>query len=362
MNTMKSKWKSDDLNNASHETFFKNDEKNESAKQLIYTNKILVLQNNEREKRLEELIVANKELAFHNAEIEKYAAELIAANKELVFQNGEKEKLAEELIQMNKEQKKAESDMLRLNVQVGQKLLKLTAELESVNKELESFAYSVSHDLKAPLRAVQGYAQILRESYSVESELEADRMLGNILKNAKRMGLLIDDLLTLSRFGRKELVKINIAMLDMVTDLCSEIKNENANRNIEFKINDLEPAHGDMVSIKQVWKNLISNAVKYSKLKENTIIEIGSEKKDDEITYYIKDNGAGFDMGYANKLFGVFQRLHSNEQYEGTGAGLAIVHRIISRHGGRVWAEAELNQGAIFGFALPENTTNGTGN
>lgn len=360
MKTMKNKWKSDELNNTSQESVFKNNEKEEWAKQLIYTNKVLVFQNKEKEKRLEELIIANKELAFHNAEIERSAAGVVVANKELVFQNGEKEKLAAELIYINKEQKETESDIRRLNERLEQKLAARASELESINKELESFAYSVSHDLKAPLRAVHGYAQILRESYGVQSEPETDRLLGNILKNAIRMGLLIEDLLTLSRFGRKELVKMDIAMFDIVTDLCREIKNENNNRNIQFKINDLEPAHGDLVSIKQVWINLISNAVKYSKLKENTVIEIGSGKKDNEITYYVKDNGAGFDMRYANKLFGIFQRLHNDENFEGTGGGLAIVHRIISRHGGRVWAEGGVNQGAMFSFALPKNLSNGT--
>ena len=146
-------------------------------------------------------------------------------------------------------------------------------------------------------------------------------------------------------------------MNDIVSNLCDELKNEHNLRNIEFKINNLRAANGDSVAIQQAWINLISNAVKYSKLNKKTIIEIGSEIKEDEIIYYVKDNGVGFDMRYAGKLFGVFQRLHSDKNFEGTGVGLAIVHRVVCKHGGRVWAEGEVNEGATFYFSLPKNTT-----
>ena len=230
-------------------------------------------------------------------------------------------------------------------------------QLESVNKELESFSYSVAHDLRAPLRAVHGYAQMLKEDFITQLDPEANRVMNNIMHYAKKMGQLIDDLLTFSRLGRKELVEGNIPMHDIVTNLCSEIKNENNHRNIQFKINELQAAQGDSVIIKQAWVNLISNAVKYSRLNEKPVIEIGSEVKGDEIIYYIKDNGVGFDMRYADKLFGVFQRLHSEKEFEGTGVGLAIVHRIMSKHGGRIWAEGKVNEGAIFYFSLPKTTT-----
>jgi light-regulated signal transduction histidine kinase (bacteriophytochrome) len=166
------------------------------------------------------------------------------------------------------------------------------------------------------------------------------------------MGQLVDDLLAFSRISRNELVKVNIPMHTMVTNFCNELKKEQAGRIIEFRIGHLFPALADNIAIKQVWLNLISNAIKYSRHKEKTIIEIGSEIKGDEIVYHIKDNGAGFDMRYVDKLFGVFQRLHSEEEFEGTGVGLAFVHRIIFKHGGRVWGEGKVNEGATFYFTL----------
>ena len=279
---------------------------------------------------------------------------MIIANKELAFQNQEKEKRAAELNSANNELKKAEDDIHKLNEELEQKVIERTEQLVAANKELESFSYSVSHDLRTPLRLVHGYTRILKEDYGINLDTEANRLMNNIISNAKKMGQLIDDLLTFSRLGRKELVKMNIPVSSMVTTLCSEIKNENGNRNIEFKINELQPAKGDNAAIKQVWVNLISNAVKYSKLTEKAIIEIGCETKENEIIYFIKDNGDGFDMRYADKLFGMFQRLHTDEKFEGTGVGLAIVHRIISKHGGSVWAEAKVNEGATFNFSLPK--------
>lgn len=267
------------------------------------------------------LIYVARKYLVQTKEKEKRGKELILANKELAFQNKEKGKRAEELV--------------------------------LANNELESFSYSVSHDLRAPLRAIHGYARMLKEDYENQLDTEANRLMNNIMLNAKKMGQLIDDLLTFSRLGRKELLKRNIPMQDMVTEICREMKMEHSDRNIQFKVNTLEPVLGDSAALNQVWTNLISNAVKYSKLNEVTIIEIGSEVRGDEIIYSIKDNGAGFDMRYASKLFGVFQRLHSDEKFEGTGVGLAIVHRIISKHKGRVWAEGKVNEGATFNFSLP---------
>ncbi|MDB5223077.1 MAG: cph1 5, partial [Chitinophagaceae bacterium] len=236
----------------------------------------------------------------------------------------------------------------KTEMQLGENFRKL----ESANSELEAFSYSVSHDLRAPLRAVNGYARMLKRQYENQLDSEAVRLMNNIMNNSKKMGQLIDDLLSFSRTGRKELVKMNIRMQDIVTNICSELKNEQGDRNIEFHIGELSPAQADNIAIKQVWLNLISNAIKYSKLKDTAIIEIGSEIKGEEIIYYIKDNGAGFDMRYADKLFGVFQRLHSEEEFEGTGVGLALVQRIISKHGGRVWGEGKVNGGATFFFTL----------
>ena len=315
---------------------FQNEEKEKRAAELIVANQELVFQKEEKEKRANELIVVNKELLFQNEEKEKFAAQLIIANLELLLQNKEKEKHAAELIIANSELKTAEE------------------QLKAVNKELESFSYSVSHDLRAPLRAVYGFAHILKEEYGKQLDEEGNRLMNVIMNDAKKMGQLIDDLLTFSRLGRKELTKNKIQMQDMATTICDEIKKEHSAQLIQFNIHELLPANGDHVAIKQVWVNLISNAVKFSKLKEKTIIEIGSEEKGEELIYYIKDNGAGFDMRFMNKLFGVFQRLHSNKEFEGTGVGLAIVQRIISKHGGRVWAEGKINIGATFYFTLPK--------
>ena len=340
---------------ANIELVFQNDEKEKRAAELVIANKELLFQNDEKEKRASELSIANRELIFQNTEKEKRAAELIIANDNLIFQNAEKEKRAielivanEELVIQNKEKEKRASELL-----IAIKNLK-TAEgqLKESNDELESFSYSVSHDLRAPLRAINGYTKMLKAKYETELDPEANRLMNNIVSNANKMGQLIDDLLAFSRVGRKELVKMNIQMTDIVQSICNELRNEQGDRNIEFKINELWPARADNTAIKQVWQNLISNAIKYSRLKEKTVIEIGSEIKKEEIEYYIKDNGAGFDMRYADKLFGVFQRLHSYEDFEGTGIGLALVQRIITKHGGKAWGKGAVDKGATFYFTL----------
>ncbi len=226
------------------------------------------------------------------------------------------------------------------------------AKLEEANKELESFSYSVSHDLRAPLRALSGYAKILEEDFSDNFDEEAKVYLLSIQNNSKRMGQLIDDLLAFSRLGRKKLASSTINMDALVHTLLDEGLFEKTD-NTEIIINNLLPVNGDQNLLKQVWVNLISNAIKYSKNKPRQIIEIGSTKKNTLIEYYIRDNGAGFDMQYYNKLFGVFQRLHSQEEFEGTGIGLAIVQKIIQRHNGAIWAESKLHEGTTFYFSLP---------
>jgi PAS domain S-box-containing protein len=226
--------------------------------------------------------------------------------------------------------------------------------LKASNKELESFSYSVSHDLRAPLRAVHGYTKILSEDYGNQLDEEANRLMNNIMNNAQKMGHLIDDLLNFSRLGRKELSITNVTTAQMVANICTDIKSEQNGHSPQFKLNELLPVEADAIAIKQVWINLISNAAKYSRLKESAVIEIGSEEKNDEVIFYVKDNGVGFDMRYVDKLFGVFQRLHAESEFEGTGVGLAIVHRIVTRHGGRVWAEGKKDEGAVFYFTLPK--------
>jgi PAS domain S-box-containing protein len=250
------------------------------------------------------------------------------------------------------ERKHNEESVKLFNQQLEQRVQERTQELESVNKELESFSYSVSHDLRAPLRAIHGYMNIFADEYSGKFDDEAVRLTTIIMNNTQKMGRLIDDLLAFSQLGRKELIRTQTSMTQMVLNICEEQKRIENVRSIEFIVHELPDMLVDTVTMRQVWINLISNAVKYTRNTEKAIIEIGSTDRDDEQMYYIKDNGAGFDMLYYDKLFGVFQRLHSQKEFEGTGVGLAIVQRIISRHGGKVWAEGKPNAGATFYFTL----------
>ncbi|TSD67077.1 GHKL domain-containing protein [Inquilinus sp. KBS0705] len=315
----------------------------------------VIFTNEEKEHWAAELIIANKEMAFQNVEKEKRAAELVIANKELAFQNIEKEKRAQELIVANAELKKAQNDIRKLNEELEQKVLLRTAQLESVNKDLESFSYSVSHDLRAPIRAINGYTKILKEDYEEILDEAGINVLQSIIDNSKKMGTLIDDLLAFSKLGRKQVTVSDINMDELVQSVKDELINEVSDCIPEFKIAPLITAQGDRSLIKQVWINLISNAIKYSRYKNQILIEIGAFEKDKHVVYYVKDYGAGFDMQYYDKLFGVFQRLHSQEEFEGTGIGLAIVQKVVHRHYGKVWAESKLNEGTTFYFSLPNN-------
>jgi PAS domain S-box-containing protein len=228
-----------------------------------------------------------------------------------------------------------------------------TAELEAANKELGSFSYSVSHDLRAPLRAIDGYARMLEEDYAARLDGEAARLLGVVRTSAKRMGQLIDDLLAFSRLGRQEPLKQRVDMTRIARDVGDELRGARE-RSMDFS--QLPPAKADPALMRQVWLNLIGNALKYSAKQPDARIEVGGREETQENVYWVRDNGAGFDMRYAEKLFGVFQRLHRTEEFEGTGVGLAIVQRIVARHGGRVWAEGKPGEGACFYFSLPKET------
>ncbi|MCW3075955.1 MAG: hypothetical protein JWO32_564, partial [Bacteroidetes bacterium] len=225
-------------------------------------------------------------------------------------------------------------------------------QLENSNKELEAFSYSVSHDLRAPLRAIHGYTKILEEEYISKLDPDARTMMDSVMANAKKMGQLIDDLLAFSRLGKKELEKKDIDINELVNAVIAEIKKSTGTLNAEITIHPLPKAYGDLNLMHQVFMNIISNAVKYSSLVEKPQIEIGGKEEGEEVIFYIKDNGSGFDMRYYNKLFGIFQRLHDASEFEGTGVGLALVKRIIVRHDGRVWAESELGKGSTFYVAL----------
>jgi PAS domain S-box-containing protein len=226
-------------------------------------------------------------------------------------------------------------------------------EIRNLNNELEAFTYSVSHDLRAPLRSVDGYARILQEDYGDKLDGEAQRVINVIINNARRMGKLIDDLLEFARLGRKELSKSRVDMTHLVNSVKRELVEDVAGRYVEIVIRKLDDSAVDIDMIKQVWLNLLSNAIKYSGKKEKALIEVYSEKSDGSVKYVVKDNGVGFDMQYVSKLFGVFQRLHRIQDFSGTGVGLAIVKRIVDKHHGDVWAEGKLNEGAIFYFSIP---------
>jgi PAS domain S-box-containing protein len=246
-------------------------------------------------------------------------------------------------------QKKADFEINQLNKNLERNI----AQLQLTNKELEAFSYSVSHDLRAPLRSINGYAQMIQEDHAQNFNDEARRMLNVIRNNARKMGTLIDDLLEFSRMGRKEITRVTIDFNKLVEPVVADIRHTVPEKT-KITLHPLPGTQGDPALLSQVFINLISNAVKYSAKKEDAAVEIGAEEKEDEIIYFIKDNGAGFDMQYAHKLFGVFQRLHSNEEFEGTGVGLAIVQRIIVKHGGKVWAEGKPGDGAVFYFSLPK--------
>jgi light-regulated signal transduction histidine kinase (bacteriophytochrome) len=233
-------------------------------------------------------------------------------------------------------------------------------QLETTNKELESFSYSISHDLRIPLRAVAGYTRMLEEDYSDRLDEEGRRLLKVIADNSKRMGNLINDLLTFSRTGRKEIVATEVDMTALAKSVADELFPDEANPATQLIIEPMPPAWGDRSLLQQVWANLISNAFKYSSTRERPVVTIDANENEehDETVYHVSDNGVGFDMQYYDKLFGVFQRLHSAEEFPGTGVGLAIVQRIVVRHGGRVWAHGETGKGATFHFSLPRRSTN----
>ncbi len=249
--------------------------------------------------------------------------------------------------------KQAEKDIKDLNAELEQRIVERTAQLSAVNKDLEAFAYSVSHDLRAPLRGINGLTMILQDNYIGKLDEEGTRLCDRIRANSLKMGTLIDDLLSFSKASTSEIRKSTVDMNLLVKNVIAELSDKEHLSNIEFRLSNLPAAEGDANLIQQVWINLISNAVKFSSKKEKPIIEIKGHMLDGTSFYAIKDNGAGFNMQYAEKLFTAFQRLHSEKEFQGTGAGLAIVERILNKHGGRIWAESVEGAGATFSFSLP---------
>jgi PAS domain S-box-containing protein len=231
-------------------------------------------------------------------------------------------------------------------------LEKTRGELETANKELEAFTYSVSHDLRAPLRGVLGFSRILVDEHAAQLPAEVQRYLNLVLSNTLQMGRLVDDLLTFSRFSRQAMAKSLVDPAVLVQEAFEMLCSGPPKRPVHMTVGELPACQGDRGLLKQVFVNLLSNALKFTRDRDPAVIEVGSGSMDGQIMYFVRDNGAGFNMRYVGKLFGVFQRLHSAEAYEGTGVGLAIVQRIVHRHGGRIWAEGEVDKGATFFFTL----------
>ena len=335
-----------DLIVANKELVFQNDEKEERAAELVLANRELVFQTSEKADRAAELVIANKELAFQVGEKADRATELVIADKELVFQTGEKAYRAAELLIANREL-----------IHQNEEKEKRAAELVIANKALESFSYSVSHDLRAPLRHVVGFVELLNEHALETLDDQSRHYLDVISKATNDMGRLIDDLLSFSRIGLTAMESRKVDLNLLIKQVIESFKPETYGRSIDWDIGKLPDVNGDPEMLKLVLSNLISNALKFTSLKTTARIEIGSKpdpENSNQVVFYIKDNGAGFDMQYKEKLFEVFQRLHSQKDFPGTGIGLANVKRVIQRHGGRVWAEGVLEEGAVFYFTLPK--------
>jgi PAS domain S-box-containing protein len=302
--------------------------------------------------RLEELHHDNKPVPFLEqrlvqldgtpVDVEIAAAPLIFAGKPA----------AQVIAHDIRERKRAEEEIRNLNTDLEQRVKERTVELEAANKELEAFSYSVSHDLRAPLRHIEGFVEILTATTISSLDEESQRHLGTIAESAKQMGRLIDDLLTFSRTARAELTKTRTDLSALVQAAIRDLGQEARDRDVHWMIGQLPQVEADLALLRQVILNLLGNALKYTRTRKQARIEVGTCASESEHIIFIRDNGVGFDMRYAHKLFGVFQRLHRSSDFEGTGVGLANVRRIISRHGGRTWAEAELNKGATFYFSL----------
>lgn len=247
-----------------------------------------------------------------------------------------------------------DAELQKAHDELEQRVMDRTVQLEAANKELEAFSYSVSHDLRAPLRAVNGFSRILLDDYAVALAPEAQRYLGLISDSGRQMGQLIDDLLAFSRLSRQPLAKQSVRPADLVRQALSDLRPALEGRRVDLAIDEVPACQADPALLKQVLVNLLANAIKFTSKREVASIHVGCRHENATPVYFVEDNGVGFDMRYADKLFGVFQRLHRAEEYEGTGVGLAIVQRIIHRHGGRIWAEAAVDQGTTFFFTLAE--------
>jgi light-regulated signal transduction histidine kinase (bacteriophytochrome) len=302
------------------------------------------------QKELEE---TNRGLVALTLELEQ---RVDARTAELREAHGELQKTNSELLQLTLELEERVAqrteEIRKLNEELESRVKKRTGELQAANEELEAFSYSVSHDLRAPLRHLDGFSKLLVEEHGAELSPDAQEYVATIRDSVLQMGMLIDDLLNLARLGRKQLSTQVTGLNSLAEEVMADLKRANPDRLIEWKVETLPLVECDPGLMKQVFVNLLSNAVKFTRPRKPAVIEVGAVGQDEHGIVFVRDNGVGFSMKYANKLFGVFQRLHRAEDFEGTGVGLATVQRIIHKHGGRVWAEAELDKGATFYFTL----------
>jgi two-component system sensor histidine kinase/response regulator len=318
------------------QTHFITAEKQQILDLLISTYESAVQINEELETKQRELQQAKETLEVRVAE---RTAELAQANKQLQI----------ELV----ERKRAEEQIKKLNEDLERRVVERTAQLAAANNELEAFSYSISHDLRAPLRHINGYAHLIEE-HSSQLDPDAQHHLKRIQEGAEKMGRMIDDLLNLARLDRRSMALQMTLLNSLVENVLHDLESETANRKIDWRVGSLPSVNCDPGLIQQVFANLLSNAVKYTGRRERAVIEIDQSTVEGQLVLFVRDNGAGFNSKYADKLFGAFQRLHTNEEFEGTGVGLAIVQHIVRKHGGRIWAEADTDKGATFYFTLGE--------
>jgi len=317
----------------------------------------IIVDITERKQAEEELKERSRELQNELENKTKAEKELQKSLDQLDISRLATLNLLEDIKVEMEQRKKVEEEVKKLNAGLEKRVLERTSQLEAANKELEAFAYSVSHDLRAPLRAIDGFSKFVLEDYGTYLDSEGQRLLGLIRSNTQQMDQLITDILTLSRVSRSEHKASKVDMTKMALSMLNETVSPEIQEKLSLKIDELPEAYADSTYMKQVWINLISNAIKFSSLKKKQEIKIGGFTQEGYHVYYIKDNGVGFNPEYAHKLFGVFQRLHKAEDFEGTGVGLAIVQRIIQRHGGKVWAEGKEGKGATFYFSLPAKSS-----
>ncbi len=321
------------------QTHFITAEKQQILDLLISTYEGAVQINEELEIKQQELLESKETL---EARVAERTIELARANERLQIELAER--------------KRAEDQVKELNQDLERRVAERTVQLGIANKDLEAFSYSVSHDLRAPLRHIHGFAHILIKNHSPQLTPDAQQQLNQIQEGTEKMGRMIDDLLNLARLDRRSMIFEMASLSPLVESVLQDLKSETAEREIEWRIGSLSAVKCDPGLLRQVFANLLSNAVKYTRPRVRAVIEVGESTIEGQTVFFVRDNGAGFDSKYADRLFGAFQRLHTDEEFEGTGIGLATVERIIRKHGGRVWAEAETDKGATFHFSLGEST------